>query len=77
MSTPINRGGPAFPQPDTISEGTTEIQGDSGMFLRDYFAGEALAALIACAPNHGDLPHAFASVDAYRYADAMIKRRSL
>ena len=44
--------------------------------LRDYFAAKAMAALISCAPNHGDLNHDFASVDAYRYADAMIKTRS-
>ena len=71
MKTPID-GGPAFPVlSDNVSFPTL-----FGMNLRDYFAAKAMAALIACAPNHGDVAHDFASVDAYRYADAMIKARS-
>jgi hypothetical protein len=43
-----------------------------GMTLRDWFAGQALAALIASEVNesaHGD------SEDAYMYADAMLLAR--
>ena len=43
-----------------------------GMTLRDWFAGQALAALIASEVNetsHGD------SEDAYMYADAMLAAR--
>jgi Bacterial RNA polymerase, alpha chain C terminal domain len=47
-----------------------------GPDLRDYFAARAMASLIACAPNHGDIPYPMAAVDAYRYADAMLKARS-
>ena len=46
-----------------------------GLTIRDYFAAKAMAALIACAPNHGDVPHREAAVDAYRYADAMLEAR--
>ena len=33
---------PAFPQPDFVADGSTEIQGDSGMDLRDYFAAKTV-----------------------------------
>ena len=41
MNTKLT-GGPAFPQPDYMSDGSTQTQGDPGMTLRDYFAGKAL-----------------------------------
>ena len=42
--TKINTGGPAF------AHGNHEQGCDSGMTLRDYFAGQAMAAIIAKAP---------------------------
>lgn len=65
-------GGPAYP---TVDANRTADYGTYGMTLRDYFAGQALAALIACAENHGDLPHSKGALDAYQYADAMIDAR--
>jgi hypothetical protein len=57
----------AFPNPHR-----TDI---TGMSLRDYFAAKAMQGLIVCAKNHGDIPHDWCAVDAYRYADAMLKAR--
>lgn len=69
-------GGPAFPVPDS----ECQIQ-DTGMTLRDHFAGEALPALIhGYSRNQGSGPYLDASPDeiaywAYRYADAMLCER--
>ena len=70
-STTTHDGGPAFPVPNDAN-----VNDQEGMILRDYFAAKAMAALITCAPNHGDLPQGMAAIDAYRYADAMLKARS-
>lgn len=67
-------GGPAFPQPDLVEDGHVVSQGQTGMTLRDHFAGLAMQALIAVTPG-GDLPHRMAAADAYRYADAMLEAR--
>jgi len=63
---PINDGGPAFPR--TGADGHTSPQ--SGMTLRDYFAGKAIEALIV----RGWGLEA-ASGKAYEIADAMLKAR--
>ena len=47
--------------------------GNLGMSLRDYFAGQALAGLLAC-PNTSGGEQAF-SLNAYKYADAMLAER--
>ena len=62
-----NNGGPAFP--------STDAKGfvSDGMSLRDYFAGQALAGMIACA-NTGGGGKYFAEY-AYKYADAMLAER--
>lgn len=87
MSTPINDGGPAFPRP--ASEGHHVHDGEhihgygeqSGMTLRDWFAGQALIGQLSGdqteeAPSHEVMADAesFAS-SAYIYADAMLKAR--
>lgn len=54
-------GGPAFPSTD--AKGFTS----DGMSLRDYFAGQALAGLIAC-PNTSGHEKDFAR-DAYMLAE--------
>lgn len=59
-----NDGGPAFPG---------ENWGSKGMSLRDYFAGQALAGLLACPRTNGG-EKAFA-LHAYKYADAMLAER--
>jgi hypothetical protein len=73
----INDGGPAFPvaefdhqtfAPKTVDEVRRLL---SGMSLRDYFAAKAMQALISG-------PAAFAHVaalNAYEFADAMLKAR--
>lgn len=43
-----------------------------GMTLRDYFAGQALVALVA---EPGDLTISDVTKDAYRIADAMLAAR--
>ncbi len=59
----INDGGAAFPQ-------SIDASGPfGGMTLRDYFAGQALAAMVARGEDDG----AYAADSAYRYADAMLK----
>ena len=67
-----NDGGPAFPNvPTEVSDQCTSW--DMGMSLRDYFAGQALAGMIAC-PNTNGGGKDFA-VYAYKYADAMLAER--
>lgn len=61
-------GGPAFPHEHKYGDGTAHRS--DGMTLRDYFAAQALAALIP----HADGPYSAVS-DAYEYADAMIEER--
>jgi hypothetical protein len=45
----MNNGGPAFPQHGWTSDPTVleRMKDQSGMTLRDYFAGQALAGLCA------------------------------
>ena len=64
----IDDGGPAFPVPNSVNANIVR-----GMTLRDWFAGQALAAIIANEVNasaNGD------AADAYMYADAMLKARN-
>jgi len=65
MSTPINDGGPAFP----------DDRSQVGMTLRDYFAGQALAGF--CAAPHDLRNHTdkVMVIGAYRAADAMLAAR--
>jgi len=62
-------GGNAFPFGDRRNGG------DTGMTLRDYFAGKVLAGSISCrADNNGGFAAALAE-ECYRVADAMIAAR--
>ena len=84
MSDKINAGGPAFPQFTQDPWQRPIVTG--GMSLRDYFAGQALIALVAngvVSPSGGipttkvvrqgfEVAHA-----AYQYADAMIARKEV
>lgn len=94
----MNDGGPAFPstiEVRTVDEGGNLLHADNyaarGMSLRDWFAGKALAALIAKFPlltdtegTHGekrDLDELMQvgrdlAASAYEYADAMIAERA-
>lgn len=63
-------GGPAFPTEPNTQPG---FYVHHGMSLRDYFAGQALAGLLACGP-HDCEPDGIAH-DAYLFADAMLAQR--
>ena len=74
MTDKINTGGPAYPRVVEYLE-----YSESGMTLRDYFAGQAVGEVIAhFADKHLSLyepaPGAFAR-KAYEIADAMIAAR--
>lgn len=67
-----NNGGPAFPETRFCEEGGRTIPFDAtpGMSLRDYFAGQALPAVLPIAGTTG------APAMAYALADAMLKERA-
>jgi hypothetical protein len=69
MNDTIKDGGPAFPTHSTMQPLETQ-----GMTLRDYFAGQALAGILAnswVAERFGAPPSSRAH-DAYEFADAML-----
>lgn len=91
-TTPKDNGGPAFPQPNHLIEtdhgrmNARDWMEDSGLTMRDYFAGQALpAALAKCLKSDkwmvkfSENPHD-ALMDpaslAFASADAMIAARS-
>lgn len=84
MNTNItpNDGGPAFPSPmqDDRDCHARNESGYGGLSIRDWFAGQALAAIVADdikqgLPSDGlDIQHVPDA--AYRYADAMLKART-
>lgn len=73
MSTPINDGGRAFSQATFITPNGDIFWGESGMTMRDYFAGKALAGLLASGEDSIDAETN--AHDAYIIADAMIATR--
>lgn len=81
MTDGIKDGGAAFPQHIAITPSGDVYDGTSGMSLHDYFAGQALAGLLAggfadTVPHDdvggGDQAAGFA----YQYADAMLAERN-
>jgi len=70
MTDTEDDGGPAFP---LQSIGPEYPPGYAGMSLRDWFAGQALAGILAN-PNHmiGTTTYAQIGKDAYIFADAML-----
>lgn len=70
MSAEINDGGPAFPMSYHPEGNSADHQ---GMTLRDWFAGMALAGLLANPHVGGDV--GAAARGAYMHADAMIAAR--
>lgn len=63
-------GGPAFPRP--VTEWNA---GQPGMTLRDWFAGQALAGIMAGWPANERISEARAAEISYHAADAMIAER--
>jgi len=82
MSKPINDGGGAFPGPsDYRQDGSPIYMGQTGMTLRDYFAGQALAGWLASYGENMEHPSANGTIEtvakhAYEMADAMLAARS-
>lgn len=74
--TKIKDGGPAFPRmPNPLN-----IEGERGMSLRDYFAGQALMGLLSGNDDYTNVPvgegvHNHVAKNCYAFADAMLKAR--
>lgn len=88
MKTPDNdsENPPAFPTQEWHEVSRTLRPGDSGMSLRDWFAGQAMAALLGSATNVEELKRAMAkakceyaedlfAINSYQMADAMLAAR--
>lgn len=74
MSEPINDGGPAFPRASGPAQEGVNAQAHYGMTLRDWFAGQALAGLLA-SPAEPEFGASHFANAAYTAADAMLKAR--
>lgn len=77
----VNDGGSAFPRRKILDDmGIVDIYGDTGgMSLRDWFAGQALAGLLAFPGTIEGDETKYGNVTAkvaYEIADAMLKSRS-
>jgi hypothetical protein len=72
MTGKIDDGGPAYPREDYQGGGS----GQTGMSLRDWFAGHALAGMMSHTGSYGmgNGPQNI-SDRCYELADAMIKAR--
>ena len=73
MKTPSNDGGSAFPLLDGYHLDGRHRSGEAGMTLRDYFAGQALAGILASA-NFGNVKD-WIGGKAYEAADSMLAAR--
>jgi len=74
MSEQINDGGSALPTADAYHPSGQIAYGRKGMSLRDWFAGQALAGLLAGRGSAGDKAPNWAN-GSYAIADAMIAAR--
>ena len=76
MSTPINDGGPAFPVACSANGTPLRVsyQDTEGMSLRDWFAGQAMAAFLGREDEH-IYGHGKVAELAYQQADAMLAAR--
>ena len=84
MKTPSNDGGAAFPVVDGYHKDGRHRGGESGMTLRDYFAGQALNGMISGDAQpyisikesaDGIVQEGETASRAYRYADSMLAAR--
>lgn len=89
MSDKSKDGGSAFPRPTHVELDDSDtrpakgnITGDDGMSLRDWFAGQALAGLLAkhgtnyFGWTHTEGLNQTAQEQAYKHADAMLAERA-
>lgn len=84
MGKTADNGGPAFPHHRVEYVGGWEDRTElAGMTLRDWFAGQALGAVIVATSmgqhdpctKHGKGVEASIALDAYALADAMLEAR--
>ena len=69
-------GGPAFPVAEVRDrDGNGITEGAPGMSLRDWFAGQAMAGLLAHPVESPGTTWMIYAHDAYGIADAMLKAR--
>lgn len=69
-------GGPAFPRAPLGEDCNKPWGHQDGMSLRDWFAGQALAGIMANSNiAHDAYPRNVAAQDAYALADAMLEAR--
>jgi hypothetical protein len=68
-------GGPAFPRPASDSHAHGMHKPFDGMTLRDYFAAKAMQAMIVVWEKEDSGTNYDCAVDAYLYADRMLKAR--
>lgn len=70
-----NDGGPAFPAEGGSDSG---LHANPGMTVRDWFAGQAIGALIEVFDRFAPevATHENMAQDAYKLADAMLEARS-
>lgn len=77
MNTPPKDGGPAFPRPAVITpQGVYVSESEIGMSMRDWFAGQALAGILA-SRHYSQTQLAVDGIakTLFEMADAMLKAR--
>lgn len=72
----VNDGGPAFPEVNNIGDRAPYLIIRGGMTLRDWFAGQALAGLMANPAYAENTTNEGFSKGAYDMADAMLATRN-
>jgi hypothetical protein len=76
MTDTKDDGGPVFPSGLKFTDDYNASHAERGMSLRDWFAGQALAGILANL-NHmiGTTTYAQIGKDSYIFADAMLSAR--
>ena len=79
MTNPVNDGGPAFPYDEKNDDGSY-FRSFSGISKREWFAGQALAGMLAHHTRYKARDgrtdwHSAVSEEAYEIADAMLAAR--
>jgi hypothetical protein len=75
MKKSNDNGGAAFPRPFSAIHEDAMFHAQSGMTLRDWFAGQALAGVLASWPEGEKVRPQVVAPWAYEFADAMLAAR--